>query len=153
MRPCETHPPAARILASSSGRSGLWSTERGIARPPRHRTARESPQLPTTMWVLVTRAAMAVAPAEEAVEVRYCSSVEWKALRIASPRSSGESRSPHRPPPAPPPAAEAAAPPSAAAAAVRLASSMLARWLVRWRWRWTFAKAEASGPAWPSYTA
>ena len=45
MRPSCTKLPAFYILASSSGSSGLWSTERSLAVPRYANTVRESPAL------------------------------------------------------------------------------------------------------------
>lgn len=55
-------PPAFLIRAYSMGLSGLWSSERAIALPPRHRTERESPALATKKELGVMSKTLAVQP-------------------------------------------------------------------------------------------
>lgn len=57
-----TLPPAASIRVFSIKSSGLWSAERSIALPPRHRTQRESPALATNICLSFIRATTAVVP-------------------------------------------------------------------------------------------
>eukprot|EP00411_Alexandrium_monilatum_P076100 CAMPEP_0175497094 /NCGR_PEP_ID=MMETSP0096-20121207/4631_1 /TAXON_ID=311494 /ORGANISM="Alexandrium monilatum, Strain CCMP3105" /LENGTH=305 /DNA_ID=CAMNT_0016799099 /DNA_START=360 /DNA_END=1278 /DNA_ORIENTATION=+ len=53
-----TWPPAARMRLRSFGFSGLWSSERAMALPPRIRIVRESPTLATTIsWFRKSTAA------------------------------------------------------------------------------------------------
>eukprot|EP00252_Welwitschia_mirabilis_P020308 TRINITY_DN4947_c0_g1_i2.p1 TRINITY_DN4947_c0_g1~~TRINITY_DN4947_c0_g1_i2.p1 ORF type:complete len:183 (+),score=0.02 TRINITY_DN4947_c0_g1_i2:1528-2076(+) len=50
------------MRAISSSLSGLWSLDNGMGRPPRERTARESPQFATIMCLGSTIATTAVVP-------------------------------------------------------------------------------------------
>ncbi|CAN6330602.1 unnamed protein product [Urochloa humidicola] len=84
-----TRPPAASIRSCSSGRSGLWSEERGNGAtppltPPRHSTARESPQWATTTRRSFTTAATAVDPTWS----HLCSSHRQLALAVEGRRES-----------------------------------------------------------------
>mmetsp|Transcript_45408 Transcript_45408/g.114291 ORF Transcript_45408/g.114291 Transcript_45408/m.114291 type:complete len:276 (-) Transcript_45408:1012-1839(-) len=57
-----TVPPDAWMRSFSSSRYGLWSTDRRTASPDRDITARESPTLPHTSWLLTSATVTAVVP-------------------------------------------------------------------------------------------
>mmetsp|Transcript_48020 Transcript_48020/g.153933 ORF Transcript_48020/g.153933 Transcript_48020/m.153933 type:complete len:358 (+) Transcript_48020:157-1230(+) len=124
-------PPAALTRACSSGHSGLWSRERATGAPPRHSTARLSPQLATTTCVSLTRATTAVVPTVLDVSSAPSSaSVLRKALARASLTPSSVMLS----------AWDCSAP-------SRLTSS----WLT-WNARRSLQCSAADAPPWPSYT-
>mmetsp|Transcript_16462 Transcript_16462/g.38580 ORF Transcript_16462/g.38580 Transcript_16462/m.38580 type:complete len:253 (-) Transcript_16462:367-1125(-) len=69
-RSTSTQPPALLMRQRSRGRSGLWSSERSSARPPRLKTARQSPALATTTASECTQHTSAVHPMLEGCAVR-----------------------------------------------------------------------------------
>ncbi|PQQ16760.1 hypothetical protein Pyn_28143 [Prunus yedoensis var. nudiflora] len=78
--------PAASTRSRSSGRSGLWSRDRGVATPSRQRTAREFPELATTTSFFPTMTTTALDPTVFTQFVSVSSSAGSHRIRSRPPR-------------------------------------------------------------------
>mmetsp|Transcript_5744 Transcript_5744/g.18691 ORF Transcript_5744/g.18691 Transcript_5744/m.18691 type:complete len:342 (-) Transcript_5744:1380-2405(-) len=87
-----TQPPCASMRARSSGRSGLWSVDRSSASPPRHSTARQSPELPTNSVLPRMSATSAVVPLRSAFGIAFARKAESTSTKAARSAAAGSWR-------------------------------------------------------------